>query len=344
MNFYEELGVPPDASPDTIREAYRNVARVLHPDAQINPVLKVSAEAQMKRINLVYEVLSDPERRHRYDCELTERPERVATLIIQAAVPTAQFQQVRHRETLAWLAATVICGIFIIWLATREAAAPAVYPPAQAATATAPSTSRPPASEEVVKLRGELASLYAEKQRLTTQLAILRQGGSKLQNPLPPPPPSNPTPVLLTPPPLAAVKPTSIDLALPALPVVPALKMRWAGSWMYRHDRTVNRDQSLFPPEFIETVIAEESGNLRGQYHARFKVRDAHISPEVDFRFEGKTAGLTGRFPWTGTGGATGEVQLRLISDSTLEVVWTATSLGKSMGLASGTAVLRRQN
>ena len=66
MTFYEELGVPPDASVDAIREAYRNVARLLHPDAQTNPVLKESAEVQMKRINQVYETLAEPERRRRY--------------------------------------------------------------------------------------------------------------------------------------------------------------------------------------------------------------------------------------------------------------------------------------
>ena len=42
MNFYEELGVPPDAPLAAIRDAYRNVARLLHPDAQTDPVLKES--------------------------------------------------------------------------------------------------------------------------------------------------------------------------------------------------------------------------------------------------------------------------------------------------------------
>ena len=64
----------------------------------------------------------------------------------------------------------------------------------------------------------------------------------------------------------------------------------------------------------------------------------------VDFRFEGKLSGSTTRLPWTGTEGAKGEVQLQLLSDTALEIEWSATSLGKSMGLVSGTAVLDRGN
>src|ERR1700683_5626523 len=105
MTFYEELGVPPDAPSDTIREAYRSVARLLHPDAQTNPVLKESAEAQMKRINHLYDILSDPERRRRYNQELAEPQDRPATIIIQAPRPPEQFER-GNSGTYVWLAAT----------------------------------------------------------------------------------------------------------------------------------------------------------------------------------------------------------------------------------------------
>jgi curved DNA-binding protein CbpA len=369
MTFYEELGVPPDASPDTIREAFRNVAKVLHPDAQTNPILKESAEVQMKRVNHLYEVLSNPEQRRRYDQELADPPERPATLIIHAPPPAGRYAR-GHSGTLTWLAATAICGSFIIWLATRESASPTVYPQPAPATgeASGPLSSTPSAlrkaavallpsfaaadrvrDAEIVRLRTELAAAYKERDRLGKQIAAM-QADRRFQ--LPPAAaggtqPGGPQPAALNPAPLAAMTPP-VDLGIPVLrPVSPppaaAPKSRWAGSWAY-NQRGENRNKTLHPPEFIETVMTEDGGNLRGQYHARFKVEDKKISPEVDFRFEGRIAGTSGRFTWSGTGGAKGEVQIRMVSDSMLEVVWTATDLGRTMGLASGTAILSRKN
>ncbi len=47
--------------------------------------------------------------------------------------------------------------------------------------------------------------------------------------------------------------------------------------------------------------------------------------------------------PWSGGDGAKGEVQLKLISETSLEVVWSATQLGRTLGLAAGSAVLVRR-
>lgn len=63
-DYYEVLGVPKDASQDDIKKAYRKLAKECHPD--LHPDDK-SAEAKFKEINEANEVLSDPEKRARYD-------------------------------------------------------------------------------------------------------------------------------------------------------------------------------------------------------------------------------------------------------------------------------------
>ncbi len=63
-DYYSILGVKRDASEKEIKQAYRKLARKYHPD--VNPGDK-SAEAKFKEINAAYEVLSDKEKRRKYD-------------------------------------------------------------------------------------------------------------------------------------------------------------------------------------------------------------------------------------------------------------------------------------
>ncbi|MCP9857897.1 MULTISPECIES: molecular chaperone DnaJ [unclassified Cyanobium] len=62
-DYYELLGVGRDVDADSLKKAYRRLARQYHPDVNKDP----AAEDRFKEIGRAYEVLSDPQARARYD-------------------------------------------------------------------------------------------------------------------------------------------------------------------------------------------------------------------------------------------------------------------------------------
>ena len=62
-DFYDLLGVSRDADADTLKRAYRQQARKYHPDVN----KEAGAEDKFKEIGKAYEVLSDSQKRARYD-------------------------------------------------------------------------------------------------------------------------------------------------------------------------------------------------------------------------------------------------------------------------------------
>lgn len=62
-DYYADLGVDRDASPEDIKKAYRRAARRLHPDVNPGP----EAEEQFKKVSQAYDVLSDTQKKQAYD-------------------------------------------------------------------------------------------------------------------------------------------------------------------------------------------------------------------------------------------------------------------------------------
>jgi hypothetical protein len=144
--------------------------------------------------------------------------------------------------------------------------------------------------------------------------------------------------------PSAARLPVFSNAAVPRIETPATRKL--AGFWFYAKPTLGqrNKNQALYPPQFIEVTITEENGVMYGRYRARFEVADRPISPDVNFTFTGpSTSGSLSAYPWTGSGGAKGDLTLKLVSENSMKLDWTATELGTQLGLDGGTSVLTRR-
>src|SRR4026208_1364754 len=65
-DFYQVLGLPRTASADEIKKAYRRLARQYHPDLP-SGAKKAEMEKKFKELNEAHEILSDPDKRKKYD-------------------------------------------------------------------------------------------------------------------------------------------------------------------------------------------------------------------------------------------------------------------------------------
>lgn len=352
MTYYEELGVDANASLEEIREAYRRLARLLHPDTLQDPNQRRLAECQMKRLNAVYHTLADEHSRRLYDLALRAGPaphfHSILPLDWKSWLRWGCARWGKEAATLATLAVALLTG-GVLWMGDKGASQPRT--PAQelavcsdvklrsATDALQPSKSQHDALEQLRRLRRQYEQEKSLRERALRRVRELEQ----------------------TPPTLAPARQAPVA-RLPAAPDIvirledqqellpprfdqwrPIVREGFAGSWHYVRNQASAAGPGLYPPEFIETEIMEENGALRGHYRARYRINDRAISPDVIFQFNGKVQGETARLNWLGVGGARGELSLRLLSADELEVAWIAESLGTQLGLGSGRAVLIRR-
>src|SRR5438874_8895151 len=136
MDYYAELGVDRTATPQEIRQAYRRLVRLVHPDHCDDEALRPLADQRMKRLNGILEALMDPAERARYDYALAGR------MVIALPLPHGDLEAPVPPPRWFWpLAAVLLLAGFISlgWIpqsrpgaggAISVAAQPAVEGPA----------------------------------------------------------------------------------------------------------------------------------------------------------------------------------------------------------------------
>ncbi len=246
ITFYEELGVTSEASPEEIRDAFRLFVRLLHPDQQTDPQLKEIAEKQMRKLNRIYDVLSDPESRRDYD-ELLQG-DFSPQIVFNSPAPIPG----RLSPKLAWAAAIAVSTGLLIWLAydgtpgglghTVDLNAPPAFtsatPPSSPAKLATEAANRVSEASQISRLRADLRAVVVERDSAIQELNKLRGNSQTSDREVPPP--GNSWPLDGTEP-RSAVTITELPSA-PKLPVFSSVTLprverpatrKLAGFWFY---------------------------------------------------------------------------------------------------------------
>ena len=344
MNFYEEFGVRNDASVEEIRQAYKTLARVLHPDSQLDEKLKAAAACQMKRLHDVLDIFVDPGKRRAYDESLAAAAYSNAALHWAPRADAEPFVQPLDKFELAqsvfrhwsWiLTGCMILGSGFWYVTARLPSMPVESMPNRSPHAALPDSISP------VLRPVERAAKHEIHRAPVAEAALPEEPG-------PPGLPDVPLPIPVA---LSGLAPTAAYSArapkVPApedTPPVPSVRgSSFAGEWFYV-PAIEKPDPHLYPPVDIEFRLKEKDGLLDGQYRGTYKVPDTAVSQNVIFQVQGKSSGeSSAALAWTSSDGATGEIDQNLSQPNLMRVPWWTTRLGRRPGLSSGAATLFRQ-
>ncbi len=331
MTYYEELGIAPNASMEDVRQAYRCLARLLHPDSQADERLRAMAERQMTRLNEIHETLTDPRKRSEYDDMLeSQRPRSGGAMLILTPKPLS-WRQAALRHWFYILLGSASLATAIAWYSVPRQQTVEGVPAVANADGAAPE-SAPPAVSPPARRRAPAAARRARRKSKPASSAARLSA-------IPPPAP------------LAAILPEPLAPSLSAPPEIPAPRAtparrasRFAGSWLYTARSATAAIPGHYPALYVECLLREQAGEIIGTYRAKHKIPDQAISSEVAFHLRGTApAGGSGRVHWTAGDGAKGTAELMLRSDDTLSVVWWTTDAGRRPAMSSGEAILIRQ-
>ncbi len=118
-NHYELLNIPPEATTQELRQAFRSLSKRYHPDTTELP--EEEAREAFRRVQLAYLTLSDPERRRSYDATLRAVQPAKRLNIIPAAKPVPVRRALSGGEWFALLllalavAFSLVLGVGLAW-------------------------------------------------------------------------------------------------------------------------------------------------------------------------------------------------------------------------------------
>jgi hypothetical protein len=126
-------------------------------------------------------------------------------------------------------------------------------------------------------------------------------------------------------------------------PVSRSGSARFNGIWVLAEPKVATVNSALAPLT-ADLIVSEVHGALQGRYRARYPTIGRPEALTLRFYLEGTCPSQdVANVTWIGDAGAKGDAQLRLASDHTIEMVWSATDVGSQSIPSSGNVTLARK-